>query len=49
MGGAFDDNEDLSKPLWAKLPFLDDGLTIERGAQVAGMKDDKMTPEQRLH
>jgi hypothetical protein len=49
MGGAFDDNEDLSKPLWAKLPFLDDGLTIERGAQVAGMREDKMTPEQRLH
>ena len=32
MGGDFDDNIDLSKPLWAKLPFLDDGMSIERGA-----------------
>ena len=49
MGGDFDNNEDLSKPLWAKLPFLDDGLTIERGAQVAGVEDKNMTPEIRLY
>ena len=25
-GGAFDDKADLSKPLWADLPFLEEGI-----------------------